>query len=521
MALICVSIAASDVLGLVRAARAAKRGGADLVEARLDHLARCGPEDLVRLRKRVNFIPVVATLRPAREGGRYRGSERLRTELLERAVECGFDYVDVELGTGKARLASLLELCRRRGVKSIVSRHELRGTPGVARMVRMMVRCASAGDLGKVAVAARSAGDTLRIIRAMRKARSQVPNFIAMGMGPAGRLTRTLGPFLGSAVVYAGLDRRRTTAAGQPDLESLGQLLGILKKASGSTQLYGLLGHPLGHSLSPAMHNAAFGALGLDAAYIPFDVGPGGLKGAFAALREAGLVGANVTIPHKQRIIPLLDGLDGAARSIGAVNTIVGRNGKMVGHNTDARGFVDALKEAHIGLEGAVAVVLGAGGAARAAVHGLLEEGALVTVFNRTAGRARELPDALGAPKIIVAGLPDLRRAVGGADILVNCTPVGMKGFSRGSPVPGRWLRRGLAVMDMVYNPVRTPLLLMAERRGARTVSGMEMFLRQGRESLRLWTGETLSVKVLEDALGVLRNHKTGIKYPMMNDKGR
>jgi shikimate dehydrogenase/3-dehydroquinate dehydratase type I len=504
MALVCVSLAERTARGLVRAARAARERGADLVELRLDHLRQCDAAVLGALRRRISFVPAIATLRPAREGGRYRGGEPARLALLEQAIACGFEYVDLELSIGKRGLSRLAALARRRGVGTVVSHHDLARTPPTAGIVRRLEACARAGDLGKAAFAARSPRDAVRIIEAARRTRRTAPGAVAIGMGPAGAITRTLGPFLGSRLVYAGLDRKSLTARGQPDLAGLQgawAVAGGIGRVSASTGLYGILGHPLGHSLSPLMHNTAFGRLGLDAAYLPFDVDARGLAPTLAALRAAGLRGANVTIPHKSAVIPLLDGIDAHARSIGAVNTIVSRGGKLRGHNTDVAGFVGALGAAGVRLEGARALVVGAGGAARAAVAGLLENGAAVTVVNRGRRRAEELAGRLGGARIAVADICDIGPAAERSEIIVNCTPAGMKGFPRTCPVPPRRIARGAAVMDMVYNPARTRLLAEAEKRGARTVSGMEMFIRQGMEAFRLWTGKPFPEKAVRKAL--------------------
>jgi len=493
MALVCVPIRERTAGGMVRAARAARRRGADLVELRLDYLARCGPKDIESLAERLRSVPAVATLRPEREGGRYRGGERPRLDLLERAIRCGFEHVDLELSIGRRELCRLTGLARRRGVRAIVSHHDFRRTPPVAGIVQRLRQCVRAGGLAKAAFTVLRPGDCARILGAARRARGRAPGAIVVGMGPAGTITRTLSPFLGAAFVYAGLDRRRLTAPGQPDI---GALMEYWKVAGGpgrvgaSTGLYGILGHPLGHSLSPALQNAAFRGLGLDAAYLPFDVPPRALADTLGALRAAGLRGANVTIPHKTAVMELLDSLDGAAAGVGAVNTIVRSNGRLCGYNTDVAGFVGALEGRGVVLRGARALVVGAGGAARAAVHGLLMRGAAVTVVNRHRRRAEGLAGRLGGTGITVANLRDIGELAGRSDILVNCTPVGMRGFPAESPVPPRSLHRGMAVLDMVYNPVRTPLLGAARRRGALGIPGVEMFLGQAEESFRLWTGK-------------------------------
>jgi 3-dehydroquinate dehydratase/shikimate dehydrogenase len=509
MSLVCVSLAARNPAELEVAARAGMRAGADILELRLDCLKDCGTRQLAGLRRRIGFLPLIATIRPTREGGAYRGSENLRLELLEQAIGCGFDYVDLELGMERARLDRLLALCRRRGVKSIVSYHDHARTPALKRIVRRIEQCASFGDIGKVAFAARSFQDSTRIIKAARAVGNKPLRFIAIGMGEHGTITRTLGPFLGSELVYAGLEGRRRTADGQQDVGELRRLWGAAgpgKRVTRSTKLFGLMGFPLGHSLSPLMHNTAFRALGIDAFYLPFEVEPEQLEGTLLALRAAGLRGANVTIPHKERMMRLLDGVDETAQKVGAVNTILNRNGNLTGYNTDVTGFTGALAAAGVRLEDASALVLGAGGAARAAVHGLLENGARVTVANRSRRRALGLREHLGARDIDVVDLRDVERLMGDADLLVNCTPVGMRSFARGSPVPIGLIRSDMAVFDMVYNPVRTALLAGAERRGATTISGMEMFILQGMESFRLWTGRTFPVKTIRRVLAHSQN---------------
>ena len=492
--MLCASLAERDVNGMVRAARAARAAGADIVEARLDGLSAPGVPVIGELRRRIG-LPAIATLRPEWEGGSFGGGEDERSDLLATAAEKGFDYLDVELAMDGRRLSALLALCKRRGAGTIVSHHDFCGTPAAGRILRMIRRCSLAGDIGKVAYSCSSVRDAARIVEAARDARREGLAFIAIGMGEHGRLTRFLAPVMGSAMAYACLDRRRRTAGGQFEIGELVDMWGgpaRRRTLSPRTALYGILGHPLGHSLSPAMHNAAFNELGMDAIYIPFDIENSQLGGAMEALEAAGLRGANVTIPHKQAIIAFLDRVDKRARQAGAVNTIVRRGARFLGSNTDTGGFIGALEAAGVRLKGARALVIGAGGAARAAVLGLLDEGAAVTVANRTRSRALGLRRALGAPQVKVIGLEDLPGAMRDADILVNCTPVGMKGFGPSIPVPARFLHGRMTVMDMVYNPEMTPLLEAAGKAGARTVSGIEMFTRQAMGSLAMWTGRAV-----------------------------
>jgi shikimate dehydrogenase len=263
---------------------------------------------------------------------------------------------------------------------------------------------------------------------------------------------------------------------------------------SAATALCGILLHPAGHTRSPAMHNAAFRALGLDAVYLAFDVVPAALSDALAGARALGIRQLAISLPHKEAVIAHLDAVDDTARRIGAVNTVTrAPDGALVGANTDWIGAVRAL-ERERRLAGARAVVLGAGGAARAVVFGLLARGASVVVLNRTPERARALADALGAQG--AGPLDDLRRTP--FDVLVNATAVGLGRDE--SPVAAEALPPGALVMDTVYEPERTRLLRDAEARGARAIGGKWMLVHQAAEQLRLWTGREAPVDVMAEA---------------------
>lgn len=262
---------------------------------------------------------------------------------------------------------------------------------------------------------------------------------------------------------------------------------------SARTALCGIVLHPAGHTRSPAMHNAAFCALGLDALYVAFDVAPEGLAEAVSGARALGVRQLAVSIPHKEAVVSLVDEVDERARRIGAVNTATLHGGRWVGSNTDWIGAVRALERV-APLDGRSAVVLGAGGAARAVVYGLQERGARVTVLNRTPQRARELADALGADGAgPLSDLPGLRH-----DVLVNTTSVGLGGDD--SPVSADAMRAGSVVMDAVYDPAQTRLLRDAESRGATPVSGKWMLVYQAAEQLRLWSGMEAPIDVMADA---------------------
>jgi shikimate dehydrogenase len=274
---------------------------------------------------------------------------------------------------------------------------------------------------------------------------------------------------------------------------------------SAKTGVFCVLGHPIGHSLSPRMQNAALRAMGLDGIYVAFDVAPERLEEAVRGLRALGARGVNCTIPHKEAVIPLLDEISEEAALIGAVNTIVfGEGGKTTGHNTDAPGFLAALRGAGFEPEGSRAVVLGAGGSARGVVAALVKARASVTLANRTPERARALAERLGGTAVRVCSLEqaDLKEALAGADLLVNTTSVGMAPrVGEMPPVPLDSLREGLFVYDLIYNPLETTLLREARRRGARGAHGAGMLAHQGAIALELWTGKTAPVELMERAV--------------------
>jgi len=259
------------------------------------------------------------------------------------------------------------------------------------------------------------------------------------------------------------------------------------------TSLYGVVGYPIGHSLSPTMHNAAFSATGLNAVYLAFETKD--IDGCLKGIKALGIRGMSITIPHKSAVIPLLDEVDDLAGKIGAVNTIVNKDGRLTGYNTDAIGALRALEE-KTKLPGKNCVLLGAGGAARAVGFILKENGVEVKVANRSVERGQSLAGALDCPFIPLDELGDTS-----PDILINTTPVGMSPRTEQCVVTENILKQGMVVMDIIYNPLETRLLTMAGERNCLIVNGLGMFIRQGAEQFRLWTGLDAPVTVMTDAV--------------------
>jgi shikimate dehydrogenase len=270
---------------------------------------------------------------------------------------------------------------------------------------------------------------------------------------------------------------------------------------SGKTQVCAIIGDPVEHSMSPAMQNAAFASLKLDYVFVPFHVRAGDLQKAIEGIRALGMRGLGVTIPHKVAVMQYLDEIDPLAEKIGAVNIIVNKNGTLKGHNTDGPGFLRALLNADVEPGGKAVAILGAGGAARAIGFVLAERGAKLTILNRTPDKAEELAQRMSRSANKVEALPldksNLSKALPKAEIVVNCTSVGMSPHGEETIVDAWMLHAGQVVFDSVYNPMQTLLLKEAEKAGAKTISGVEMLVCQGAVAFELWTGQKAPVEVM------------------------
>jgi shikimate dehydrogenase len=271
-------------------------------------------------------------------------------------------------------------------------------------------------------------------------------------------------------------------------------------------RLYGLIGNPVGHSLSAHMHNAGFNALNIDAAYIPFLVERGKLRQAISALKHDGISGFNVTVPFKSECIKYLDGIDPLAKAIGAVNTVVNKNGRLIGYNTDCAGFLKSLdKDLGFVPKGKSVFLLGAGGAARAVAFGVARCNARsVIIYDIIPSRIRSLTIALHKVfpgiDIIASGVKDMPYLIRGCQLFVNCTPLGMRPKDP-FPIQPHLLHKGLKVYDVVYTPLKTRLIGSARRRCIKAVSGINMLLYQGVMAFELWTGRKAPVSLMRKQL--------------------
>jgi 3-dehydroquinate dehydratase/shikimate dehydrogenase len=495
--MICVTIGRGRNRTLLEEWKEAADAGAELVELRIDCL-RSEP-DLKRILAQ-RFTPLVFTIRRGADGGLWRGDEEKRQRLFREAILAGVDYVDLE-----ADVAA--KIPRYGKTKRIVSVHDMKKTPENLDEIVKGAREANA-DVVKVATMALSVADASRVLQLVAKA--QAPT-VGIAMGPLGVFTRVLGTKFGAPLTYAGFNPERIFAPGMLTLQELTRDYHYDQIDAGS-EIYAVLGDPVGHSLSPALHNAAFRHLGLNKVYVPLQLPAGGLKEALATLAWLDIKGYSVTIPHKEAVVPLLAKKDGAVERTGSCNTVVVRDGEWTGANTDYRAAIDTLEGALGGplpggespLRDKQALILGAGGVARSIAFGLVRRGAAVSLCNRNDEKAVKLAGEAGCRHISWA-----MRAGTPCDILINCTPVGMHPNLDDSPVPPAAFRAGMLVFDTVYHPQNTLLLKLARERDCRTASGADMFLRQAALQFELFTGKDAPVDVMRQVvarkLGALR----------------
>jgi len=451
---------------------------ADLVEFRLDLLRDPDVDRLIAAKGK----PKLMTLRSRPQGGEAAPADR--PALLRRLAKAPIDWLDLEPAD-----LGLAELSRAGGPKRLLSWHDLQTTPLdlEERLQRLLAE--PRADLVKLVTYAEVAGDLLRVRDLLRRA--PAGKVIAFAMGPKGVPSRILAPSWGGAGIFAPRRGAPASAPGQVAIEDLVDTYRI-DGIGPATGVLGVLGHPVGHSLSPFLHNAACQALGLDLRYLPFEADT--VAEFLPVLSELRVRGLSVTLPFKEAIVPHLDKVDPAARRLGAVNTVVKVWNRLEGYNTDAAAAIRPLR-GWLPLSGARVGVLGAGGAARALVASLVRRGARVTIFSRTPERGRALAEEWGA-----RSLPWARARGFRCDLLVNATPVGMSPRVRALPIPAGAVA-ARRVYDLIYTPEETALVRGARSRGLEAKGGLGMFLAQGTAQFRLFTGRSAPVAVMRRAV--------------------
>lgn len=485
--------------------------GADLVELRLDLL--CDADDDADLDAMLADPtgPRIVTCRPIREGGQFDGPEADRLRRLLYAARRSGAMVDIELAAWHASEST------RKAVAAlprppaggpgglpwlILSHHDFRGRPDDLDGICKSADVVDAPHVLKIAWRAADAADSIVALSAMRE-RSSPTAFMCMGEG--GLLSRVLAAKAGAALVYCSLEAHREAAHGQvPVMQMLDRYR--FRSIDAATRVYGVVGCPVTHSLSPVVHNAAFAACALNAVYLPLYVNrdAASFNTFIEALRRAAWLnagGLSVTIPHKIHAFDFVGDRAGPhARRIGAANTLVIEADGVSGYNTDYSAAVDTLSDVLGGedMEGMRVLVLGAGGMARAVVYGLTEAGAELIISNRSPSPALHLAEEFRCGSITWD-----RRTYVHPDVIVNCTSVGMAPAVDQSPYPAAALHADMVVMDSVYTPVETRLIRDAMQAGATTATGDALFLRQAARQFHRFTGEVAPLETMHRALRV------------------
>ena len=497
---------------------------AGAIEIRMDLIVDGSlPELIAAARRNSRKVEIIVTCRKKAEAARMPEGEGSENEtedqrnkkmaILKQAVDLGADFVDIELSEGADAIEELKSYCKigckigDGSNKLIISCHDFKRTPGMARLKELLHQCRKYDPgIVKIVTFAHKPEDNLRIMSLISYARKHKQEIIALCMGGKGRISRVMAPYLGNYLTFAALGRDAQSAPGQLTAAEMRQINKLLDGEDQPALFTGqerqlrnfvLLGNPVGHSLSPLMHNTALQVLGQEGRYNAFCVYDP--AAAVQAIRGMDIRGASVTIPFKSAVMEYLDNISEDALQIGAVNTIVNNNGCLTGANTDWLGIIVTLREA-MTVKGKKFAIIGAGGTARAAAYGIIKEGGSPVIVNRTAEKGESLACEFNCPFYSLGEIKKIE-----VDCLINTTPVGMYPHIDQSPVDSGLLDGCKYVMDVIYNPLETRLLKEAGLRGCRILTGLDMFVHQGAEQIKLWTGKepdrALMKKVVKERL--------------------
>jgi 3-dehydroquinate dehydratase / shikimate dehydrogenase len=454
----------------------------DLVELRLDPLKGADLTPLFAAQGK----PRIATCRSRAQGGFFGGSEVERRSVLEQSIALGTEFVDLEFASDDEEILGRIGKSR-----ALLSYHHRGGTPPDLEEIYRRMAGRAAGAILKLIPYADACSDNLRVRNLLRQARSEGRELIAFCMGERGRMSRILARAWGSWGVYAPARSESTTAPGQLLLDELEEVFRESELRE-STPLTGVLGHPVSGSLSPVLYNRAYRELGLEGCFLPFDAEV--VAEFLPLLSELPITGLAVTHPHKEAFVGHCDELEPPASAVGAVNTVVRRWNRLVGHNTDVEGVTRSLANI-MSLRGTRVGILGCGGSALAAAYGLTQAGAQVTLFGRDA-RKREA----AAGRAGCRARPWRDAASFRGEVLINATPLGMAHDAGQSPISWQKVRCEVA-FDFIYNPPLTRFLDEAQRAGARILGGTSLFLEQAVLQFEILTGREAPRSLFESIL--------------------
>jgi 3-dehydroquinate dehydratase / shikimate dehydrogenase len=492
--MICVSLGRTRHKMVIAEHKQLAARGAQLVELRLDWLSHL--PDVGRLLTD-RPTPVVVTCRRGRDKGLWRWTEEQRLAVLRTAIVGGAEYVDLESDIAKS-------IPRYGSTKRIISYHDFDKTPDDLEKIYSEM-LALDPDIVKIVTMANSPLDNIRLLQLAAKAK--VPT-VAFCMGEIGIPSRILAGRYGAPFTYATFSQDRTLAPGQLQFEDMRDVYRY-DQIDRQTEIFGVIADPVAHSLSPLIHNAAYAHEKMNRVYLPFRVSQDKLQDAIRQFEWIPVRGYSVTLPHKEAVLSVTDQYEGPVRSLGAANTLFkGEGGGWRAANTDYDAALSSLvgelspptagnaDQTLSALAGKRVLLLGAGGVARAIGRGIISHGGVLMISNRTKARAEQL-----AREFECLMVEWQNRGSVFADVLINCTSVGMHPKLDDTPFAENWMHEGMVVFDTIYNPERTLLIKQARERGCKTITGVDMFVRQAARQFELFTGRTAPVDVMRETL--------------------
>ncbi|MBZ5613020.1 MAG: shikimate dehydrogenase [Acidobacteriia bacterium] len=498
---VCLALSADTVEDMLATAESMARDD-PFLEFRLDYLKQpvAALPKIHRFLETHQYVTAIATCRRVDSGGKFKGSLASQLEVLTKAHAAGCLIVDLELQSAlKAKPEAIARLRSRAGL--ILSFHDFRATRNLEETLEKMLKIPA--DFYKVVTTATTLFDNVAMMKLLQT-QSDKHALIGLCMGEQGIISRVLGVRAGSVFTFGAVSADLKTAPGQVSSRDLRSVYRI-EQVDAATRVYGVAGDPIEHSLSPVIMNTALRRENVNGVYLPLHAKT--LKDLIHCVREIPLHGLSITMPYKQAILPHLDNTDAHTAKIGACNTVVrGQDGKLYGFNTDIAGVIRPLEQ-RLSIENAKVLVLGAGGAARAAVFGLKERGAEVWILNRTSAKAQKLARQAKARTIKRA---DLRKLA--FDVIINATPVGMLN-TRDCPLKDEEIQARV-VFDMVYDPAETRLLQAARAKGIAVIPGIEMFVQQAARQFEIWTGKPAPAAEMLGAVTIALQDRAAQKPP-------
>lgn len=456
---------------------------ADMVELRLDFFDFFDSEDLIKLRSSFT-IPMIFTLRSHFDGGNYKQSEETRLDAIQNLAALKPEYLDVESHVSNDFIRKISK--QHPEIKLILSYHNFEETPKDLEGIYQSMRNTPA-FFYKIAVKAHNSIDALRLICWCKDSKKDL---IAISMGEPGQISRILGPITGCPITYAALEEDQGSAPGQLTASTLNDRYQYPSLNSKSF-VYGLIGDPVKPSISDETHNDLMAACGLDAVYVKIQITPSELSDFMHYARQIPFRGLSVTMPLKEKILPLLDAIDPQAREIGAVNTLIFENEQVKGYNTDGLGALNALEKDCV-IKNKRIVIIGAGGSTKAIAYEACQRGAFVTILNRTADKAIQLAQSLNCRGYGIVKMKDCFEE--GYDALINCTP-------HSEPIESKYVIPGSLVMDIKTKPKESDLIKQAKKKNCQIVYGYEMFIEQALGQFDLWFNNRINIDICREII--------------------